>query len=93
MMKLLGALSALALLASAGAATAQQQQGGEQMEAQGKVGTVDHTSLTLTTEDGTEYVLTEGALLQDPKPGTEVKVMYREYQGRKVVTGIEPVQQ
>ena len=105
MKKYLGALSAFALLVSAGAAQQeeqqqqpqqqQQQQPGAmpQMEGEGTVGTVDQTSLILTMEDGTEYVLAEGNLLEGLQPGMDVRVFFEEQDGRKMVTGIAPARQ
>jgi hypothetical protein len=105
MKKYLGALSAFALLVSAGAATAQQEEQQQQpqqqqqpgampqMEGEGTVGTVDQTSLILTMEDGTEYVLAEGNLLEGLQPGMDVRVFFEEQDGRKMVTGIAPARQ
>ena len=75
----------------------QQQQGGQQqgqeMQAEATVATVDQTALTLSTEEGDEYTLAEGNLIEGLQPGTKVRITYHEQDGQKRVTHIEPVQQ
>jgi hypothetical protein len=70
-----------------------QQQQGQQMEAEATVATVDRTNLTLSTEEGDEYVLAQGNLLEGLQAGTKVRITYQEQDGQKRVTHIEPVQQ
>ncbi len=69
-----------------------QQQQGQEMQAEATVATVDETSLMMTTEEGDEYTLAEGALVQGLEPGTKVRITYQEQDGQKTVTNIEPVQ-
>ena len=71
----------------------QQTQQGQQMEAEATVATVDRTNLTLSTEEGDEYVLAQGNLLEGLQAGTKVRITYQEQDGQKRVTHIEPVQQ
>ena len=88
--------------AATGAAQAQQPGGqmqqaapagaGQEMEAEATVATVDQTSLMMTTEEGDEYTLAEGNLVQGLMPGTKVRITYTEQDGQKTVTHIEPVQ-
>ena len=73
----------------------QQQQGqqGQEMQAEATVATVDQTSLKLSTEEGDEYTLAEGNLIQGLQPGQKVRITYQEQDGQKRVTHIEPAQQ
>ncbi len=71
----------------------QQQQQGQQMQADATVATVDRTNLTLTTQEGDEFVLAQGNLLQGLQAGTKVRITYMEQDGQKRVTHLEPVQQ
>ena len=70
-----------------------QQMQGQQMQAEATVATVDQTSLTLSTEEGDEFTLAEGNLVQGLQPGTKVRITYQEQDGQKRVTHSEPVQQ
>ncbi len=71
----------------------QQGQQGQEMQADATVATVDQTSLMMTTEEGDEYTLAEGNLVQGLQPGQKVRITYQEQDGKKTVTNIEPVQQ
>ncbi len=104
-MKTTASSTALALLLGLGlalpAAAQQQQQQqqqpaaqqGQQMQAEATVATVDQTALTLSTEEGDEYTLAEGNLIEGLQPGQKVRITYQEQDGQKRVTHIEPVQQ
>ena len=70
-----------------------QQQQGQEMQAEATVATVDQTALTLSTEEGDEYTLAEGNLIQGLQPGMKVRITYQEQDGQKRVTHIEPAQQ
>ena len=70
-----------------------QQQQGQEMQAEATVATVDQTSLKMSTEEGDEYTLAEGNLIEGLQPGTKVRITYQEQGGQKRVTHIEPVQQ
>ena len=64
---------------------------GQEMQDEATVATVDH--LVLTTAEGERYTLAEGAPVQGLEPGTRVRITYREQDGEKVVTGLEPAPQ
>ncbi len=76
-----------------GQQTQQGQQQRQGMQAEATVATVDRTNLTLTTEEGDEYVLAQGNLLESLQAGTKVRITYQEQDGQKRVTHLEPVQQ
>ena len=70
-----------------------QQQQGQEMQAEATVATVDQTSLKLSTEEGDEYTLAEGNLIEGLQPGQKVRITYQQQGDQKRVTHIEPVQQ
>lgn len=82
MKSIIGAVSAIALVASVGMAAAD--------EATGTVESVDETMRTITLEDGTTYELQEGVDIEGIFPGQEVTVSYEEDNGDNVAHGVEP---
>jgi hypothetical protein len=82
MKKLLGAVSALALFASAGLAMAE--------DVTGTLLEIDEMAQTITLEDGTTYTVGEGVILEGFEPGQEVTVSLEEQEGQEVVIFIEP---
>ena len=71
----------------------QQGQQGQEMTADATIATVDQTSLLLTTEEGDEYTLAEGNLVQGLQSGQKVRITFTEQDGTKTVTNIEPAMQ
>lgn len=69
----IGALSAFALFASVGIASAE--------EATGTLESVDQTMRTITLDDGTTYQVQEGVMIDTLIPGQEVTVSYEEQDG------------
>ena len=74
------ALSAAAILLSAGGARAE--------EMQGKVRIADNSADTLTLEDGTLFYLGEGASMKGLKPGMTVTVTYDVQSNLKIASRI-----
>lgn len=84
MKRYLGVLSALALLAGAGMAMAE--------EAKGTLQEVDQEARTIIMEDGTTYTAAEGVLLEELQPGQEVTVSFEEEDGKMVADEIRPAE-
>lgn len=82
MRKLVGSMTAIAMLALAHAAGAE--------EASGKVQAMDIQSRTILLDDGNAYTLGQGIAIEALQPGTEVKVSYEEKNGQRMATEIEP---
>ena len=87
------ALPAAAQTQQQGTQNQQQGQQGQEMTADATVATVDQTSLLLTTEEGDQYTLAEGNLVQGLQSGQKVRITFTEQDGTKTVTNIEPAQQ
>jgi hypothetical protein len=85
MKSFIGALSAVALLASVGVAAAE--------EASGTLENIDEQMRTITLDDGTTYRLEEGVAIEGLFPGEEVTVSYEEQDGEFVAHTVEPAQQ
>lgn len=83
MRKLVGAVSALALFASAGLAVAAEEVTGTVLE-------IDEMAQTITLEDGATYTAAEGVILEGLEPGEEVTVSFEEEDGENVATSIRP---
>lgn len=81
MRKLIGSMTAIAILTLAHAASAE--------EVNGKVEAMDIQSRTILLDDGNAYTLGQGVAIEALKPGTEVKVSYEEKNGQRVVTEVE----
>jgi len=75
------AVLAVALLASAGLALAE--------EAAGKVQSVNSSDRSITLEDGTQLFLAEGVSIEGLREGASVKASFEERDGKKIVTGLE----
>jgi Cu/Ag efflux protein CusF len=84
MKKLIGAVSALALMSAAGMALAN--------EATGKIQSVDEEQMTLILDSGETFTFAEGLSIEGLEEGTEVKVAYEEQDGQLKATAIEPVE-
>jgi hypothetical protein len=81
MLKVLGHVTAFALLLSVGAAAA--------AEATGKIQSIDMTTRALVLEDGTTLSVAEGIEIDTLQPGDEVKVVYEEgADGENVATDL-----
>lgn len=81
MKKLLAALSAAALIATVGIASA--------AEKDGKIKSIDTTKMVLTLDDGTVYELGKGIVVKDLKAGQEVKVMFETKDGKNMADKVE----
>lgn len=84
MKKLIGAVSALALMSAAGMALAN--------EATGKIQSVDEEQMTLIPDSGETFTFAEGLSIEGLEEGTEVRVAYEEQDGQLKATAIEPVE-
>lgn len=82
MKRTMTAISALAALGLAGAAFAG--------ESTGTVQAVDSPSRTIVLDDGNNYVVADGIQIEVLQPGVEVKVVFEEQGGQKVITEIQP---
>ena len=82
--KLIGAVSALALMSAAGMALAN--------EATGKIQSVDEEQMTLILDSGETFTFAEGLSIEGLEEGTEVRVAYEEQDGQLKATAIEPVE-
>jgi hypothetical protein len=83
MKKLIGAVSALALMGGAGMALAD--------EATGTIQSFDQEEMTLVLDRGETFTLTEDLAIEGLEEGAEVKVAFEEQDGRLVATAIEHV--
>lgn len=81
MRKYLGAVSALALLASSGLAIAE--------EVTGTLMEIDEAAQTFTLEDGTTYTIAEGVVLEGLEPGQEVTVSYEVEGDQNVANSVQ----
>lgn len=70
----------------------QQGQQDQEMSADATVAIVDQTTLQLTTQEGDEFTLAEGNLVEGLQSGSKVRITYMEENGQKRVTNIEPVE-
>jgi Cu/Ag efflux protein CusF len=84
MKKLIGAVSALALMSAAGMALAN--------EATGRIQSVDEEQMTLVHDSGETFTFAEGLSIEGLEEGTEVKVAYEEQDGQLKATAIEQVE-
>lgn len=84
MKRLIGAVSALALMSAAGMALAN--------EASGKIESMDEEQMTLILDSGQAFTFAEGLSTEGLEEGTEVKVTYEEQDGQLKATAIEPVE-
>lgn len=84
MKRLLGAVSALALLIAGGAALAD--------EATGTIESLDQEEMTLVLDTGETFTLTEDVSIEGLEAGAQVTVAYEEEDGRFMATAIEPVE-
>ncbi len=82
MKPIIGAVSAIALIASVGMAAAD--------ETTATVEQVDETMRTITLDDGNTYELQEGVNIEGIFPGQEVTVSYEEENGDYVASSVEP---
>lgn len=82
MKKMIGALSAVALFASAGLALAAD-------EVSGKIQSIDEDARSLTLDDGMTYHFAEGVSFQDFSVGQDVTLSLEEVDGEKVAQHIE----
>jgi Cu/Ag efflux protein CusF len=82
MRKVLGVVTAIAMLGLAGAASAD--------EASGKIQSVDPGSRTITLDDGNAYIVSEGVAIDSLQPGSEVTVSFEEQNGQRVASGVTP---
>ena len=81
MKKLLGVATAIGILALAGGALAE--------EASGMVKSMNPETRTITLDDGNTYTVAEGVVIENLKPGSEVKVSYEEMEGKKVIKDVK----
>lgn len=84
MKRLLGAVSALALLTAGGAALAN--------EATGTIESFDHDEMTLVLDSGETFALAEDVSTEGLEEGAQVTVAYEEEDGRFTATSIEPIE-
>ena len=84
MKRLIGAVSALALMSAAGMALAN--------EASGKIESLDEEQMTLILDSGQACTFAEGLSIEGLEEGTEVKVAYVEEDGQLKATAIEPLE-
>ena len=84
MKKLLGAVSAAALLTAGGAALAE--------EATGTIESFDREAMTLTLDTGETFTFAEGVSVEGLEAGDEVTVAYEEENGTFRATGIDLVE-
>ena len=82
MRKVLGVITAIAMLGFAGAASAD--------EASGKIESVDPGSRTIMLDDGNTYTVSEGVAIEGLQPGTEVTVSFEEQDGQRVASEVTP---
>ena len=82
MRKLLGAMTAIAMLTLAHGASAE--------EVSGKVQAMDVQSRTILLDDGNAYTLGQGIAIEALQPGTEVKVSYEKKNGQRMATEVKP---
>ena len=62
-------------------------------EAGGKISMADQATGTITLEDGTAFILSEGVSMEGLEPGTEVTVSYEQKDdGSLVATEVTPNQ-
>jgi hypothetical protein len=84
MNRLLGAVSALALLTAGGAVLAD--------EATGTIESFDQEAMMLTLDTGETFTLAEDVSIEGLEPGAEVTVAYEEEDGRFTATAIDVVE-
>ncbi|HMB75167.1 MAG TPA: DUF1344 domain-containing protein [Kiloniellaceae bacterium] len=85
MKKLIAPLAAAVFALSLSAAQAD--------EAGGKISMADQATGTITLEDGTAFILSEGVSMEGLEPGTEVTVSYEQKDdGSLVATEVTPNQ-
>ena len=82
MKKFLGVATAIGFMAlSAGAFAAE--------EASGMIKALNPETRTIVLDDGNTYTVAEGVVIENLKPGSEVKVSYEEMDGKKVIKEVK----
>ncbi len=84
MKRLVGAISALAMLGLVSVASA--------AESTGTIEAVEPASRTVKLDDGNTYVVHAALPLDGLKAGNEVKVTFVEQDGQKIITGVRPAE-
>ena len=84
MKRLVGAISALAMLGLVSVASA--------AESTGTIQSFEPASRTVTLDDGNTYVVHAALPLDGLEQGKEVKVTFVEQDGQKIITGIRPAE-
>jgi Cu/Ag efflux protein CusF len=82
MREVIGAVTAIAMLGFASAASAD--------EASGKIEAMDPGSRTIVLDDGNIYIVSEEVAVEGLQPGTEVTVSFEEQDGQRTATGVTP---
>ena len=81
MKNLLGVATAVAFLTLSGGAFAE--------EASGMIKSMNPETRTVVLDDGNTYTVAEGVVIENLKPGSEVKVSYEEMEGKKVIKEVK----
>ena len=84
MRKTLASLTAVAVIAFAGAAFAE--------ESKGKIKMIDPSTKTLIMQDGTAYQVSDKVAIETLKPGQEVTVSFETKDGRNKADKVTPAQ-
>lgn len=84
MKRILGAISALAMLGLISVAQA--------AESSGKIQAVDPPTRTVALDDGNTYLVHPAVPIEQLKQGEAVKVAYEEQGGQKIIIEVQPAE-